>query len=246
MSPTHSRSPDMTAPDCLRPVCWGWPVPAAVLERVEQVIIRQEDPDNHLLLILSDWQRGRCAACGTACDSLVLDHDHYTALVRGYLCPSCNVAEGQQGNGRWRAWRRCPASVLLRIVVQYSSGWGGAAVPVTPDERDYAQRRAIEAGKAVQVGKIIRQQAAGVRSAPRKNVGRQVVLADLAAAQEADRELDRDLQCRHTAGEAGGYERARKVWRTRARKVRQAYLAAHPDYPPALDPAALWEAASAV
>ena len=40
------------------------------------------------------WQDGRCALCGFR-DSLVKDHCHVSGIVRGFLCPSCNVTEGK-------------------------------------------------------------------------------------------------------------------------------------------------------
>jgi hypothetical protein len=43
---------------------------------------------------LRDWQCGRCAICGchNRDDRLVLDHDHASGLVRGWLCQGCNIA----------------------------------------------------------------------------------------------------------------------------------------------------------
>ena len=38
---------------------------------------------------LRDWQRWRCAMCGTG-PVIECDHDHRTGLVRGYLCRDCN------------------------------------------------------------------------------------------------------------------------------------------------------------
>lgn len=35
---------------------------------------------------------GRCAVCADETE-LLLDHDHWTGLVRGFLCPRCNSAE---------------------------------------------------------------------------------------------------------------------------------------------------------
>lgn len=53
------------------------------------------------LQVLAIWekQKGRCAACR---DSIAfagraaaqLDHDHVTGRVRGFLCRTCNIAEG--------------------------------------------------------------------------------------------------------------------------------------------------------
>ena len=50
------------------------------------------------------WQDGRCALCGFR-DSLVKDHCHVSGLVRGFLCPSCNVTEGKSDHNlaSWRS-----------------------------------------------------------------------------------------------------------------------------------------------
>ena len=48
------------------------------------------------------WGDGCCAACG-ANDCVVLDHDHGSGLVRGYLCRSCNIREGY-GHGDRGLW----------------------------------------------------------------------------------------------------------------------------------------------
>jgi hypothetical protein len=67
-----------------------------------------------------DWQQGRCAICskpekyGVA--GMVLDHDHETDLIRGYLCGVCNSAEGHStADGRIINYRRRPPAVLLGI-----------------------------------------------------------------------------------------------------------------------------------
>ncbi len=68
------------------PICWEWPVRS--LENL--------DPESYEgFKIMEEWQNGRCAACGIYAD-LVLDHDHETGLVRGWLCRSCNVREGSR------------------------------------------------------------------------------------------------------------------------------------------------------
>jgi hypothetical protein len=43
------------------------------------------------------FHRNLCAMCGVAPLEIITDHDHATGLVRGYLCPGCNTAEGKPG-----------------------------------------------------------------------------------------------------------------------------------------------------
>lgn len=43
-------------------------------------------------------QKGRCACCGVAGKSLVLDHIHGTSTVRGLLCQNCNAGIGKLGD----------------------------------------------------------------------------------------------------------------------------------------------------
>jgi hypothetical protein len=52
---------------------------------------------------MREWQDERCGMCGWRGD-LVLDHDHATQKIRGYLCRSCNISEGYADN-RWSLWR---------------------------------------------------------------------------------------------------------------------------------------------
>ena len=47
---------------------------------------------------LMEMQGGACAVCG-AVVVLIVDHDHETGLIRGLLCRSCNIREGQMASG---------------------------------------------------------------------------------------------------------------------------------------------------
>lgn len=47
---------------------------------------------------LHQLQDGKCAVCGEHPESLVVDHDHATGLVRGLLCWPCNIREGRPGS----------------------------------------------------------------------------------------------------------------------------------------------------
>lgn len=95
-----------------------------------------------------DWQDGRCGFCGRTIEDfapkrmkMVLDHDHATGLVRGYLCRPCNSSEGQGNPRRWWRWRAGwnPASLLGTDEEYVGWGWGWeqmerAMPPATMDE----------------------------------------------------------------------------------------------------------------
>jgi len=84
--------------------------------------------------LLLDWQNGRCAVCG---DRLrALDHDHETALIRGYLCRFCNAGEGRGGyepEHPFSRYRERNPAIILGIRVRYWSAWEGWAEPETAD-----------------------------------------------------------------------------------------------------------------
>lgn len=62
------------------PACMSWPLPLT------------DDAADEFQM--QRWQAGRCAMCDKTGSPLVLDHDHDTGLIRGYLCRSCNTQEG--------------------------------------------------------------------------------------------------------------------------------------------------------
>lgn len=111
------------------PFVWDLPLlPLTVLE--ERFYL-----DRHPLLreigaaplsLLSFWQTHRCGVCGDAGD-LVLDHDHGSGLVRGYLCRSCNAGEGVGWGGAWELWRLIPAARLLGLQPMRYIGFGQVA-----------------------------------------------------------------------------------------------------------------------
>lgn len=76
---------------------------------------------------LWEWQDNRCGICGYLYD-LVLDHDHDTGLLRGYLCRSCNRREGLGHDA--------PAFVAWREGVNSAALLGIREVYIDPFTRD--------------------------------------------------------------------------------------------------------------
>ena len=75
------------------------------------------------LRYLYDEQEGRCAVCYselTPGKTTVVDHDHRTGRVRGFLCQRCNVVLGMA--------RDDPS--ILRSAIRYLSQPPAAALPV--------------------------------------------------------------------------------------------------------------------
>lgn len=61
---------------------------------------------------LKFWQGHRCGVCGVVA-KLVLDHDHSTGLVRGFLCRQCNTREGYRWGGALEWWREYPPASFV-------------------------------------------------------------------------------------------------------------------------------------
>lgn len=131
------------------PLCWYWPTGLPSPDRArekfpERPALRGCTPEQLEVLwrleraadaltgdgaaLLAQWQDGRCAICGKVRD-LVCDHDHATGLVRGWLCQSCNIAEGArlEPDTIFARYRERPPAVILGVSVRYLN-------PVTGEE----------------------------------------------------------------------------------------------------------------
>lgn len=107
------------------PACWSWEVPPL------------PQPNGHHSL--RAWHRQRCAICGTVRPDPALpaqigyerrpisvglyeDHDHSTGETRGYLCPTCNTAEGRSQAPVFVRYRQRPPAQILGLMVRKGHG----------------------------------------------------------------------------------------------------------------------------
>lgn len=90
--------------------------------------------------VLRRWQADRCALCGFT-EGLVLDHDHETALIRGWLCRNCNSQEPHADDPRFASYREQSPAVMLGISARYHLpvlGWDKPSPSPPPLDRDPA------------------------------------------------------------------------------------------------------------
>ncbi|MEU7972177.1 endonuclease domain-containing protein [Micromonospora sp. NPDC049089] len=117
----------------LTPACHDWPVTDEDRTAVAQLPALPDDElaaARHVHDLIYRWQRGRCAVCGGGrSGELVLDHDHVTALVRGWLCRGCNVSEAHSDGGNFAKYRDRPPAVMLGVTARYVDPWYGLAEP---------------------------------------------------------------------------------------------------------------------
>lgn len=125
----------------LEPNCWLWTVPTD-MELREQFLERfaqdpggvrpllagyLEDRESLAWFAFKNWHNERCALCGVRPSPLVRDHDHRTGLIRGYLCQSCNIAEGMhrgEAEGPYAKYRARNPATMMGLSMTYTDGWG--------------------------------------------------------------------------------------------------------------------------
>jgi hypothetical protein len=92
-----------------------------------------------------EYHDGRCAICGERPSELIVDHDHWCGLVRGYLCKSCNILEGKaQADERplfVRYRRRHPSAILNYFEGYTTNGTSQIILNIRRKEDIYARRR---------------------------------------------------------------------------------------------------------
>jgi hypothetical protein len=125
----------------LEPACWKWAVPT--FEEMQEMFLRSfgprreearrrlssymKDPEELAIFIFRDWHSGCCAICGDRPATLVLDHDHRTGLMRGYLCHPCNLMESRrkgEPHGPFAKYRERNPATILNVDLIYTNGWG--------------------------------------------------------------------------------------------------------------------------
>jgi hypothetical protein len=122
-----------------RPIaCWSWPISDEIWQRLAKAAdpaLSQEEADGLAWDVLADWQDERCAICGRP--DRVLDHDHETGLIRGWLCRKCNQHEGNAGDDQrdiYVAYRTCNPATILGIRLVYVDKLFGPALATPPPE----------------------------------------------------------------------------------------------------------------
>lgn len=130
------------------PACWSWAIPTRTREEEVEYLVAQNalltNPDDRLdrgsiEMLVEDWSyhrltvfhSDRCAVCGrtTGLGGLVDDHDHWTGLIRGLLCRSCNRREPYpQYAELFDLYRERPPTVILGVRRYYEGvtwpyGW---------------------------------------------------------------------------------------------------------------------------
>jgi len=126
----------------LAPVCHSWDVTEFDRRSVANLAVLSDDElrqARHAYDLIWRWQQGRCAVCGEQAalvepgwwsdSGFALDHDHRTALVRGYLCVSCNVSEPHGDGGDFTKYRDRPPAVMLGVIARYEHPFYGLVRP---------------------------------------------------------------------------------------------------------------------
>lgn len=141
-----------TAPRAEVPACWSWPATrpgrsdihrrfwdgidtTGYSEKAMELLQEAADALETDSEALTTWQDGRCAVCGETGRRLVIDHDHATGLVRGWLCFSCNTREGAAvGPGTvFIRYRKRPPTAILGLAIRYRDPLTGRyAAPAPP------------------------------------------------------------------------------------------------------------------
>lgn len=135
------------------PACWTWTVPDDLLHRGRAI---NELPEGDLparssaaQALLREWQQQtgewlHCAICGRqmASRDKVLDHDHVTGLIRGFLCRPCNTTEGLASRGEFKRYReKHPAAILGNFRAFYHDPFTGWAEPQPAPNLDEWRRQ---------------------------------------------------------------------------------------------------------
>jgi Recombination endonuclease VII len=114
------------------PACWSWPVLNSDRSAMHQAITGSDDALHQTFCaydVLWEWQQHRCALCRAATADMVMDHDHETGYIRGWLCRRCNTEEGVGWSERIGKYRKQNPASLFGIDVWYHSEITGWAYP---------------------------------------------------------------------------------------------------------------------
>ena len=116
---------------------------------------------------INEYQKGLCFVCWnpqTSGKRLATDHDHDSALIRGFLCSHCNSLLGKIENALKRNPAKLPILTALTRLIEYISSppapkalgrevYGYAGRVGTKKHRDHLRRvkKAAEKGQKLHV-----------------------------------------------------------------------------------------------
>lgn len=122
------------------PACWAWPLPTDEDRNSIRVAwkVREDEREAYeRLILMGQWQDGRCAVCGVPGGQVVHDHDHDSGLTRGYLCQTCNSRE-PMGGGIFVRYRHISPASICGLEFMYA-----LPTPRAPDTE--AERESVRA-----------------------------------------------------------------------------------------------------
>jgi Recombination endonuclease VII len=203
------------------PACWSWRIPElrdpseelrGSLEKHSLILAYDAQFDRRARRLLSGDARavfrfvafhdGRCAVCAEE-EELVVDHDHWTGLVRGLLCGSCNSSEAgtRLGDSRvFSRYRRNPPAAILAYFESYSgTGISQIMRRVTQLESEHERRRYVRRQYRLDQLEVIarhRDELAEVSPRSAKATNRLGMMGERieAGAVEFSEDLDRTFQ----------------------------------------------------
>ena len=125
----------------LKPACWRWEPPAGgvIADLTEEMRLKRIDvwgteeralkklgplEEDVRWRLMQQFQNGRCAVCAFGPrdgPDLVIDHDHESDFIRGFLCRSCNTLEGCGGHEVFDMYRERHPAMICGLRARYTT-----------------------------------------------------------------------------------------------------------------------------